>query len=101
MSRESVFQEKVIEKIRIKYPGAVILKTDPNYIQGFPDWLILYNTYWAALETKRQKNAVRQANQGYWINYLNDMSFASFVYPENVREVFSGLHKTLVPDWTA
>lgn len=95
MSRETVFQRNLILRIQKEYPGAIVLKTDPNFIQGFPDLLILNNYNWAALEVKRQSNSPYQANQVYWVDYLNDMSFARFIYPENMLEVLSGLRKAL------
>lgn len=95
MSRESHFQSMLVKEIHKQYPGAVVLKTDPNYIQGFPDLIILNEYNWAALEVKRQEYSPYQANQRYWVEYLNDMSYASFVYPENIREVLRGLQQTL------
>lgn len=34
------------------FPGCIVMKTDPNYIQGIPDLLILWNDKWATLEVK-------------------------------------------------
>lgn len=73
------------------FPGCVVLKIDPNYIQGMPDLLILYRKHWAALECKRAKDANKQANQPFWVSCLNDMSFASFIFPENETEVLNEL----------
>jgi len=92
---ESTYQRKLIKKIQDRYPGAVILKTDPAYIQGFPDWLILNAYNWAALDAKSHEKANHEPNQDYWINVLDDMSFASFVYPENEGEVLDGLQQAL------
>ena len=90
---ESVFQHNLITKLKKMFPGCVILKIDPNYIQGMPDLLILYRKRWAALECKRAKDANKQANQPFWVSYLNDMSFASFIFPENEREVLDDLQR--------
>ena len=38
---ESKFQKELIDEIKREYPGCIILKNDPDYIQGFPDWTIL------------------------------------------------------------
>lgn len=88
---ESAFQHSLIKKLKVMFPGCVILKIDPNYIQGMPDLLILYRKRWAALECKRAKDANKQANQPFWVSYLNDMSFASFIFPENETEVLNEL----------
>ena len=90
---ESDIQKEVMDEIRNRYPGCVILKNDSGYIQGIPDWTILYKDKWAVLEAKRRKNAVHQPNQDYYVDKLNDMSYSSFVYPENKEEVLDQLSK--------
>ena len=90
---ESKFQKELMDKIRDRYPGCVILKNDSSYIQGFPDWTILYKDKWAVLEAKRAKNAAKQPNQEYYVDKLNNMSFSRFVFPENEDEVLYELEK--------
>ena len=90
---ESKFQKELIDEIREQYPGCIILKNDSGYIQGFPDWTILYKDKWAVLETKRSKNAPKQPNQEYYVSQLNSMSFSRIVYPENKEEVLNELRK--------
>lgn len=92
--RESVFQKELMDEIRTQYPGCIILKNDSSYIQGFPDWTILFEDKWVVLEVKRDKNAKKQPNQDYYVNRLNNMSFASFVYPENKEEVLDAIQQT-------
>ena len=88
---ESKFQSSLIKDIKKRFPGCVVLKNDPEYIQGFPDLTIFYKDKWAALECKKDANASHQPNQDYYIQYLNEMSFASFIYPENKQEVLDDL----------
>lgn len=90
---ESKFQKELMDKIRDRYPGCVILKNDSSYIQGFPDWTILYKDKWAVLEAKRAKNAAKQPNQEYYVDKLNNMSFSRFVFPENSDEVLEDISK--------
>jgi hypothetical protein len=97
MKKESKFQAELIKDLKKLYPEAVVLKTDPNYIQGLPDLLILNNNKWAALECKRSSNAHMQPNQYYYISKMSKMSFASFVYPENKEEVLHGLQQAFKP----
>lgn len=91
MALESKFQKSVINELMTKYPGAIVLKNDANYIQGFPDLLFLYNEFWGALETKPSPNAPRRTNQLHWINTCNIMSFGSLVFPENLSKVLESI----------
>lgn len=88
---ESKFQKELIDEIKRTYPGCIALKNDAGYIQGFPDWTILYKDKWVALEIKRDEGANRQPNQEYYISKLDDMSYAAFVYPENKDKVLQEL----------
>ena len=90
---ESQFQKELMDEIRAAYPGCVILKNDSGYIQGFPDWTILYGEKWAVLEAKREKNAKKQPNQEHYVDMLDTMSFSRFVYPENKEQVLRELKK--------
>lgn len=95
---ESQFQKDLMDEIKSKYPGCVVLKNDSGYIQGFPDWTILYKDKWAVLEAKREKNAKKQPNQPYYVEKLDGMSFSRFVYPENKDEVLRDLAKLFEQD---
>jgi len=94
---ESEFQSKLIKDLEFRFEGCVVFKTDPSYIQGFPDLMILYNNRWAALECKKNVNSIIRPNQDYYINLLNKMSFSSFIYPENKKEVIYELQKSFSP----
>ena len=88
---ENKFQKELMDEIRSEYPGCVIMKNDSGYIQGFPDWTILYEDKWAVLECKREANAKKQPNQEYYVDKLNGMSFSRIVYPENKDEVLKDI----------
>lgn len=88
---ESKFQKELIDEIKDRYPGCIALKNDSSYIQGFPDWTLLYNDKWAVLEVKKERRANKQPNQEYYVNKLNGMSFSRFVFPENKDEVLEDL----------
>ena len=89
--KESEFQSELIKELKKEFPGCIILKNDPNYIQGIPDLLILYKDKWAALECKKEENSHHQPNQDFYIDLMNGMSFAKFVFPENKEEILDGL----------
>ena len=95
MIHESSFQSKLIKEIKKQYPGSVILKNDPNYIQGIPDWLILFEDRWAVLEAKADETSRHQPNQDYYVDILNKMSYSSFVYPSNREQVLHELQFAL------
>ena len=91
---ERAFQYRLVRKLEVLFPGCIVLKNDPRYVQGMPDILILYKNKWAALEVKMSGEANVQPNQEYYINMLNDMSFASFINPENEEDVLDDVQRT-------
>lgn len=95
--RESAFQAKVTKELKARFPGCLVLKNDANYMQGFPDLLILYNDKWVALECKRNAGSSHRPNQDYYVETLNEMSYAAFVYPENWDEVLYDIQQTFEP----
>ena len=91
---ENLFQHFLIKEIKKRFDGALVIKTDPNYIQGLPDLLILFRDKWAALEVKKNIRARHQPNQDFYISKMNNMSFAAFIAPENYEEVLDDLQHT-------
>ena len=81
--RENKYQQGLIKRIGQCLPGCLILKNDPNYLQGVPDLLVLYGDLWAMLEVKASKSAPVRPNQKFYVERLNNMGFARFVYPED------------------
>lgn len=101
MGRESRFQRRLIKDLRKIFPDCIILKNDPNYIQGIPDLLILWKNRWAALECKESQFAVRGVNQVHYVSKMDKMSFASFIYPENRDRVLYALQHAFQSRGTA
>lgn len=94
MAKESAFQKGLINDLKKRFPGCMVLKNDPNYIQGIPDLLVLYEGRWAALECKKAKQASHQPNQDYYVERMNEMSFSRFIYPENKENVLDELQQS-------
>ena len=90
---ESDFQKKLKKELKERFPGCIIYKTDPQQIQGSPDLIILHRDKWAGLEVKKNAKAPHRPNQDYRVKQMNEMSFASFIYPENKEEVFDDLER--------
>jgi len=93
--RESQYQAKLIDELERRFPGCVILKNDPTYLQGIPDLVIFYGNRWAMLEVKASEKAPVQVNQPYWVATLNEMSYAAFIYPSIEEDVLRGLEQAL------
>lgn len=91
---ERTYQKYLIQKCKDVFPGCVVLKNDSSYIQGIPDLLILYQNKWAMLEVKPHERYRMSPNQEYYLHLLNDMSYASFIHPENEEAVFYALQQT-------
>ena len=93
MALESKYQKELIRKLQDMFPKCIVVKNDPNYIQGIPDLLVLHNDKWAALECKRNSRASHRPNQDYYVNRMEEMSFAAFIFPENEEYVLNRLRK--------
>lgn len=91
--KESSFQARLIKELKEQFKDCVILKNDANYLQGVCDLVIFFGKHWAMLECKASENAHRRPNQEYYVNKFNEMSYASFVYPENKDNVIDDLRR--------
>lgn len=88
---ENKFKTKLIGKLEKRFPGCMVFHLDPNETQGIPDLLVLHEDKWAALEGKKSANASARPNQHYYVDQMNKMSYASFIYPENEEDVLDEL----------
>lgn len=90
---EAAYQGRLIRKLKRIFPGCVILKNDPQYQQGMLDLTLLWGHLWAGLEVKRSLSSPERPNQRYFVEQLDEMSFAAFICPENEEEVLSALQE--------
>lgn len=88
---ENRFKTKLVGELESIFPGCIVVHLDPNEIQGIPDLLILYKNKWAALEGKKSKDASVRPNQEYYVELMDQMSYASFIFPENKEVVLNEL----------
>lgn len=91
--KENAFQAKLIKRLKVMFPGCIVMKNDSGYIQGIPDLTILWKDKWAMLECKQSANASRQPNQEHYIQVAGEMSFGRFIFPENEEEVLNDLQQ--------
>lgn len=89
---ERDFQKTLIAKLKKLFPGCLILKNNPKYKDSIPDLTFFYGNKYAFLEVKRSLKECLKAqknhpNQKYYIDKYNAISFASYIYPENCKDV--------------
>lgn len=94
---ERTFQSGLIKELKELFVGCIVMKLDPDYIQGIPDLLVLYKDKWATLECKKSASAIKQPNQEYYVDLMNRMSFSRFICPENKEKVLHELQQTFQP----
>ena len=92
MALESGFKKHLKKRIEATFDGCLIVQLDPNDIQGIPDLGIFYGSKWATLEGKRTAKSIKQPNQEYYVDRMNDMSFSRFIFPEVEDEVMEDLY---------
>ena len=95
---ERDFQSKLIKEIKELFPGCIVLKNDPGYIQGIPDLTVLYGNKWATLEVKRSNTASHRPNQDYYVGKMDEMSFARFISPETKETVLNEMEHAFRAD---
>lgn len=94
---ESKFQSILINELKERFKGCVVVKNDANYMQGIPDLTIYYGNRWAMLETKRSEDAPHRPNQDYYVSLFNSMSYAAFIFPENKEVILNEMEQTFQP----
>lgn len=98
---ENQFKTGLVKELKARFPGCMVIHADPNEIQGIPDLLVLYEDTWAALEGKRSQKASHRPNQDYYVEKMDQMSFAAFIYPENKEEILDELERSFEAHRTA
>lgn len=92
---ERDYQSDLIGRIEKLLPGCLVIKNNPNWLQGIPDLTIFYGNRWALLEVKASAKSKERPNQRYYIEKWGQMTFSSFIYPENEEEVLRALQHSL------
>lgn len=99
--RENRYQASLIKRIYKRLPGCLVLQNDSALVQGIPDLTVLWRITWAALEVKTSEEAPHQPNQDFYIDKLDGMSFAAFIYPANEEAVLNELQQEFENRWAA
>lgn len=91
--REGDYQADLIKTIKRRFPDSIIMKNDPNYIQGIPDLCVLHKDRWALLEVKKSEEEPHQPNQDFYVGIANNWSYGAFIFPENEKEVLDAMER--------
>jgi hypothetical protein len=91
LTPEAKYQAATDQELKQRFPGCLVLKNDPQYIQGILDLTIFWGPCWAMLEVKASATAAERPNQAYYVERMDNMSFAAFIFPENEEEVLTAL----------
>lgn len=94
MKKESKFQKDLINEIKDRFPGCIVMKNDAGYIKGIPDLTVLYGEHWAMLECKKDATSEHQTLQDYYIRKTNDMSYAAFIHAQNKGEILDEMERS-------
>lgn len=92
---ENKFKTKLRKRIEKEFPGSMVMHLDPTEKSGIPDLLVLHKNKWATLEGKKEEDASKRQHQEYYVNKMNNMSYSSFIYPENEDQVIEEMHEYL------
>src|SRR5699024_5910304 len=88
-------QPRIIKKIKARLPGAKIFKGDNHVQPGTLDLIILYRDRWAMLEVKTSSTSSRRHNQQWFVDELNEMSYAALIHPDNEEDILNELQRAL------
>lgn len=93
---EAAYQAYLIKRISTEIlPGSLVIKNDPNYLQGIPDLTVFHRDKFALLEVKASEKSRERPNQRHYIEHWAEQGFAAFIYPENEEEVLRALQQAL------
>lgn len=93
---ERDYQAQLIPRIVNRFGGpdhCRVQINDPNLPgqQGIPDLTVYVDQFWALLEVKASEKSKLRPNQEWWVKKWSEVTFCSFIYPENEEEVLDAL----------
>lgn len=83
---ENKFQANLIKELKERFPGCIVMKNDPTYIQGIPDLLVLHKDKWASLECKKSAGAKKQPNQEYYVDRIISTVAGEYTVPQGYHD---------------
>jgi hypothetical protein len=99
--REGRYKTQLTKNIENMFPGrCIVIRLDAGLRQGVPDMAILFEGgFWVFLEAKTSATADRRPNQEYYIQKLDEMCAAAFIYPENEEAVLHAIQQEFEVRW--
>lgn len=100
---EGAYKTALTKRINKRWGSrVVVVRLDSALKQGVPDMLLLFHGgFWAALEGKTSAKSKIQPNQPYYVDLMDKLCFAAFIYPENEEAVLNELQQELENHWAA
>lgn len=101
--REGKYKTALTGRIYDRFPSrCIVVRLNPDNLQGIPDLGVLFEGgFWGLLEAKSSASARHQPNQPFYVQQLNAMCFAAFIYPENEEAVLDELQEEFENHWAA
>lgn len=90
---EKDFESDFMKDLNEVLPGGVWIKGNSAMRQGIPDRLFLHENHWALLEFKRDPKSTKEANQEWYVEKFNEMSYSAIVTPENAKQVIDEIQQ--------
>lgn len=88
---EKDFQAKFIQKLRKMGYRCYKQQMNATTRIGTPDLFIFKEGFWGWIEFKKSKRSPKRPGQQENIDWANENSWGSFVYPENEEEILKEL----------
>lgn len=100
---EGPYKTRLTGRIETRFGSrCMVVRLDANLRQGVPDMLLLFEGgFWAALEGKANAKAPHRPNQPYYVDLMDKLCFAAFIYPENEEAVLNELQQEYETHWAA
>lgn len=100
---EGAYKTALTGRIETRWGSRVmVVRLDANLRQGVPDMLLLFEGgFWAALEGKRSAKAPPRPNQPFYVDTMDKLCFAAFIFPENEEAVLNELEEELATHWAS
>lgn len=94
---EAKYQRYLVKLFPTIFENCRVVINDPGLPgqQGIPDLTIFIGDWWGLLEVKASEKSKLRPNQQWWIDKWSQVTFCSFIYPDNEEEVIRAIQSAL------